>query len=139
MGLAIGGIVSLGGAPGSGTSSGSSGSGIVVINPGTNVGPSVLFQGVNGVTVTSPAANTVLINGAGASGTASTVTKYSAQFAGITSGLFNHNLNTLDVIVQVYSSGIIRRQMIPDKIIVEHYNAVSVVFNFPTTGYVVII
>ena len=140
MSLWIGGIVSLGGVPGSGTGgSGSSGSGIVVINPGNNLGPSVLFQGANGITVTSPSTNVILIDGAGASGTQNSATKFSAQFLGITSGVFNHGLNTLNVIVQVYSSGTLRKQIIPDEIIVDTPNIVSLIFNRPASGYVVII
>lgn len=132
--VSVGGIVSVGGSSGG---SGGSTSGIQTINPGGNTGPTVTFVGVNGITVTSPAANTVLINGVGLSGT---VTKFASSFTAITSGLFTHNLNTLDVIVQVRDSitgG--ASVLLPDMIIVENLDQVSVLFNTPQTGRVVII
>jgi hypothetical protein len=63
MGLGAGGIVSIGG--GTGGSSGSS-SGITSINGQT--GPTITFKGVNGVQISVPIANCILIDGAGASG-----------------------------------------------------------------------
>lgn len=136
MSLGIGSIVSLGGTPGSGTGGGgSNGSGIVVINPGNNLGPAVLFQGVSGVVVTSPSPNVIQI---AASGT-SNVNKFVASFVGITSGLFTHGLGTLDVIVQVYNDRSPRRQMLPDEIRIENSNQVSVLFNSPQSGRIVIV
>lgn len=131
--VSVGGIVSVGGSSGG---SGGSTSGIQTINPGGNTGPTVTFVGVNGITVTSPAANTVLIDGASLSGT---VTKFAASFAGITSGLFTHNLNTLDVIVQVQDNQVPRRVIHPDEIKIENSNQVSVLFNTPQDGKVVIV
>ena len=135
MSLGVGGIVSVGGGSGGG---GGASSGIQVINPGNNTGPTVSFQGVNGVQVTSPSSNVILIDGAGASGTTS-VTKFAASFSAITSGLFTHNLGTMDVIVQVYDNGSPRLQLLPDQIRVENSNQVSVLFNTPQSGRVVII
>lgn len=134
MSLGVGSIVSVGGT-GSG---GGSGSGIQVINPGNNTGPTVTFQGVNGVTVTSPSTNIILIDGAGASGTTS-ITKFAASFTGITSGLFTHGLGTMDVLVQVYTDASPRLQLLPDQIRVENTNQVSVLFNRPQSGRIVII
>lgn len=138
MSLGVGGIVSVGG---SSVAGGGSGSGIQVINPGNNTGPTVEFQGVNGITVTSPSPNVVLIDGAGASGvsSASGVNKFAAAFTSITSGIFTHSLGTEDVIVQVYDNQVPRRQMLPDEIRVENSNQVSVLFNTPQTGRVVIV
>ncbi len=136
MSLGIGGIVSVGG----GSSSGSgSASGIQILNPGNNVGSTVDFQGVNGITVTSPFSNIILIDGAGASGTSSSVSKFATSFSSITSGLFTHNLSTMDVIVQVYDSRSPRRQMLVDEIKVENSNEISLIFNRPQSGRVVII
>lgn len=130
--VGVGNIVSVGGF---GTGGGSSG--IQEINGQT--GPVVTFEGVNGIEVTGPSANLVLIDGAGASGVGGSVTKFAASFAGITSGLFTHNLGTEDVIVQVYDSNVPRRQMFPDQIRIENSNQVSLLFNVPQTGRVVII
>ena len=99
MNLGLGGLISLGGGS---SSSGGGSSGIQIINPGNNPGPTVEFVGSNGVEVTSPSPNVILIDGAGASGAAGGVSKFSATFSNITSGLFTHSLNTLDVIVQVW-------------------------------------
>ena len=134
MNLGVGGLVSVGGSTGSG---GGSGSGIQEINPGGNTGPTVTFQGVNGIQVTSPSSNIVLIDGASLSGT-STVTKFSALFVGITSGLFTHNLGTEDVIVQVQDNQVPRRVIHPDEIKIENSNEVSVLFNSPQDGKIVI-
>lgn len=133
MSLGVGGIVSLGG--GSGGSSGS-GSGIQSIN--TQTGPNVVIVGVNGIEVTTPSPNIILVDGAGASGVNS-VSKFAASFSAITSGLFTHGLGTLDVIVQVYDNGSPRLQLFPDQIRVENINQVSVLFNTPQSGRVVII
>jgi len=133
MGLGVGSIVSVGG--GSNTGSGG-GSGITVINPGNNTGPTIVFQGGSGIQITSPSPNVILIE---ASGTQSSVTKFGASFVGITSGVFSHGLGTEDVIVQVYDDQVPRRQMLPDEIRVENSNEVSVLFNRPQSGRIVII
>jgi hypothetical protein len=135
MSLGVGGIVSVGGSSGSGSGSGS---GIQEINPGGNTGPTVTFQGVNGIQVTSPSPNVVLIDGASLSGT-STVSKFSALFVGITSGLFTHNFGTEDVIVQVQDNQVPRRVIHPDEIKIENSNQVSLLFNTPQDGKVVIV
>lgn len=134
MNLGVGSIVSVGGGTGG---SGGSSSGITTINPGGNTGPTVTFQGVNGAAVTSPSTNVVLIDVAGASGV---VTKFTASFTNITSGIFSHNLNSEDVIVQVHDRETPRRQIIfPDAIIIENSNQVSVLFNRPQSGRIIII
>ena len=134
MSLSTGGIVSLGG----GTSSGSGGSsGIMSLNSQT--GPAITITGVNGVTV-SAGGNTITIDGAGASGATGGSTKYAASFSSISSGQFFHGLNTLDVIVQVRDNpnggG---RVLMPDDIIIDDPAFISLVFNIPTSGRVVIV
>ena len=137
MSLGIGGIISLGGSTSGSGGGGGSSSGITTINPGNNQGPTVEFQGVNGITVTSPSTNIILINGVALSGT---VTKFAASFTGITSGLFTHNLGTLDVIVQVRNGPFGgAKVLLPDAIIIENLNQVSLTFNRPQDGRVVII
>ena len=134
MSLGLGGIVSLGGSSSAG---GGSGSGIQVINPGNNTGPTIQFEGVNGIQVTSPSANVILIDGAAISGA---VTKFAASFTGITSGVFTHGLGTMDVIVQVRDNPNGGGQvLVPDKIIIDSPDFVSLIFNQPQTGRVVII
>ena len=129
----VGGIVSVGGSTGAG---GGSTSGITTINPGGNTGPTVSITGVNGITVTG-GSNQIVINGAAVSGS---VNKYAESFIDITSGVFTHNLGTLDVLVQVRdreTGG--ATVIIPDMIIVENLNQVSVLFNRPQSGRIVII
>lgn len=134
MSLGIGGIVSVGG--GSSSGSGAS-SGIQTLNPGNNTGPTVDIQGVNGVVVTSPFTNIILIDGAGASGVGTN--KFASSFSSITSGIFTHGLGTLDVIVQVYDDQVPRRWLLPDEIVIDNVNQVSILFNRPQSGRVVII
>jgi hypothetical protein len=129
----VGGIVSVGGSSGG---SGGSTSGITSINGQT--GPAIVIVGVNGITVTA-GGNQILIDGAGASGTTSGASKFAASFSSISSGLFTHNLGTLDVIVQVYDNGGPRRAIMPDDIIIENTNEISIIFNSPQSGRVVII
>lgn len=131
MSLGIGGIVSLGGSSGSG--GGGSTSGIQSINSQT--GPAVSIAGVNGIIVTA-GGNVITIDGAGASGTTS---KFAASFSSISSGLFTHNLGSLDVIVQVYDNSSPRRAIMPDDILLENANQVSVIFNIPQTGRIIIV
>ena len=131
MNIGTGGIVSVGG--GSGAASG-----IQTVNPGSNAGPTIGIQGVNGIEVTSPGANTILVDGAGASGVGGGgVSKFAASFVSITSGVFTHNFGTLDVIAQVFTAN--RHVMLPDNIIVENGDQVSILFNRPQSGRVVII
>ena len=132
MSIGIGGIVSLGG----GSTSGGSTSGIQSINSQT--GPAISFTGVNGIVVTA-AGNQIVIDGAGASGAAGGISKFAASFSSISSGLFTHGLGTLDVIVQVYDAGSPRRAIMPDDIIVENTNEVSLIFNIPQSGRIVIV
>jgi len=130
----VGGIVSVGG--GGAGSGGGSTSGITTLNPGGNTGPTVSITGVNGIDVTG-GSNQIVIDGAAVSGS---VTKFAASFAGITSGLFTHGLGTLDVIVQIRDSETGGASvLIPDMIIIENLDQVSITFNTPQSGRVVII
>ena len=133
MSIGVGGIVSLGG--GSSGGSGST-SGIQSINGQT--GPAIVITGVNGIVVTA-GGNLITIDGAGASGSTGSVSKFAASFVGITSGLFTHNFGTLDVIVQVFNDQAPRRAIFPDQIVVDNINQVSVLFNRPQSGRIVII
>lgn len=154
--VGVGNIVSVGGAGGSGGGGGSSGiqnlngqTGPVVTLVGTRgiviapVAPNIInigydasgVVGVNGIDVQQVGGNFV-VDGASLSG-ASSVSKFAASFTDITSGVFTHSFNTLDVIVQVFD---VRRHVIlPDAIIVENGDQVSVRFNRPQSGRVVII
>jgi len=134
MSLGVGGIVSVGGSTGSG--GGGSTSGIQIINPGNNVGPTVSFEGVNGVQVTSPSANVILIDGAGASG-AVNLTKFIAVFTDQVAVTGIHNIGTEDVLVQVYDTD--KKTVFPDEIEIIDITSVAIRFNAPQSGKVVII
>jgi hypothetical protein len=95
------------------------------------IGPHLDIKGANGIDVTVPSENCLLIDAAGVSG------KFSAPFTNITSGIFTHNFGTLDVIIQVFNSD--RNVILPDNIIVENGEQVSVLFNRPQSGRVVIV
>jgi hypothetical protein len=158
MGLAVGGIVSVGGGTG-GSGSGGASSGIQLLNGQT--GPSVTLVGTSGIQVTVVAPNVIhigvtqsgvigvngitveqvdgnfVVDGSALSGVSAT--KFADGFTAITSGLFTHNLATQDVIVQIYDNNSPRRQMFPDQIRIENNNEISVLFNTPQTGRIVII
>ena len=91
--------------------------------------------GVNGINVEQVAGDFV-VDGAALSGV-STVSKFSQAFSSITSGVFTHSFNTLDVLVQVYDTN--RNWIVPDRIVVENGDQVSILFNQPQSGRVVII
>lgn len=129
----VGGIVSVGGSGGGGSGSTS---GIQSINSQT--GPAIVVTGVNGISVTA-AGNVITIDGAGASGVSSGSNKFASSFSSITSGVFTHGLGSLDVIVQVYNDQVPRRWLIPDQIVIDNINQVSLIFNRPQSGRVVII
>jgi len=136
MSLGIGGIVSLGGGSQSGSSGGGgSTSGIIAING--QLGPFINIVGLSGITILS-AGNFITIIGPGSG--SSSVSKFAATFSSITSGLFVHNLNSLDVLVQVFDApGGGAKNILPDDIIIEDSNSVSLIFNTPQDGKVVII
>lgn len=92
--------------------------------------------GVNGITVEQVGGNYV-VDGAALSGF--TTSKFAASFSSISSGLFTHNLGTLDVLVQIYDNGSPRRAIMPDDIIVENTTQISLIFNTPQTGRVVVV
>jgi hypothetical protein len=130
--VSIGGIVSVGGGGGG---SGST-SGITTINPGGNHGPTVNFQGVNGIQVTSPSANVVLIDGAGASGVFN-ISKFIALFSNQTAVTGIHNIGNEDIIVQVYNED--KFQIIPDEIEIIDPNRVAIRFNTLQSGKIIIL
>lgn len=103
------------------------------------IGPDIDIQGVNGIEVMVDGPNSILIDGVGASGAGGSVSKFAASFSNITSGVFNHNLDTMDVIVQLWTDSFPRLWLIPDQIKIENSNQVSVLFNRPQSGRVVII
>lgn len=108
------------------------GSGINAING--DLGPNIDLIGVNGIDISAIGGGQIVVNGAGVSGT----TKFSASFSNIVSGQFVHNLGTRDVIVQIYELSPIAEQIIPDKVIRDTPNIISLLFNGPQTGRVVI-
>jgi len=134
MGLGLGSIVSVGGSVGG---SGGGSSGITEINGQT--GPIVTIIGASGISVVVTGPNEITI---GLSGTVPTsgASKFAASFSSIASGQFVHGLGTMDVIVQVRdnpSGG--GRMLIPDDIIVDSPDFISLVFNHPQSGRVVIL
>jgi len=109
------------------------GSGINAVNGDT--GPNIDLVGVNGIEVTAVGGGTIVIDGAGASGTL----KFAASFTNVVSGQFTHNLGTRDVVVQIYEESPLAIQIIPDRIIRDTPDTVSVLFNRAQSGRVVIV
>lgn len=128
--VGVGNIISVGGAGGGG---GGSSSGITSINGET--GPSIIVDGANGISIVT-GTNTITVSAAGLSGVLPN--KFAADFAGITSGQFTHNLGTRDVVVQVYDNSGPPREILYDKLILDTEDVVSLLFNRPQSGRVVI-
>lgn len=114
---------------------------IVIIGCGNccNGGQSGVL-GVNGVTVAQIGGNFV-VDAAPLSGliTAGSISKFTASFSNITSGQFIHGLNSRDVLVQVYEESPLALQIIPDEIVRDFPNIISLVFNRPQSGRVIVI
>lgn len=167
MGLGIGSIVSVGGTGGSGSGSGGSGiqelngqigptvtligtSGIVIEVTGTNeisIGISGIVNtsqsgvvGVNGITVHQVNGNFV-VDGIALSGQSggSTLSCFEETFTSTTSGFFEHNLGTRSLVVQLTDDSLPPRAILPDAIIFDTLNALSVLFNTPQTGAITIL
>ena len=133
MNLSIGGLIGVGGGTGSGA--GGSTSGIITINAQT--GPDISIIGASGIDVTTNN-NTIYISAGTLSGIKTEA--YAASFTSITSGLFTHHLNSMDVIVQIRSANTGGAKVLqPDAIVIENNNQVSILYNRPQSGRVVII
>lgn len=96
--------------------------------------------GVNGITVAQVGGNFV-VDATPLSGliTASALSKFSASFSNIVSGQFTHGLNTRDVLVQVYEESPLALQIVPDEILRDSPSIISLIFNRPQSGRVVVI
>jgi hypothetical protein len=155
----VGGIVNVGGFGGS--SGGGSTSGITDINGQT--GPSITLVGTSGIIISPVAPNlfnvgfagsilqsgvlgvnginveqvggSFVIDGAAISGINNNC--FSQQFAPTTSGRFNHNLNTRDLVIQVLDAGLPPRVIFPDAIIHDTLDTFSVIFNSLQAGTVI--
>jgi len=95
--------------------------------------------GVNGITVEQAGGNFV-VNGASLSGMSGGSTSglcYSASFSDITSSTIEHNLGTTNVVANVFNAS--DEQMIPDSLTIVDLNNVSLSFNSPQSGKVVIV
>lgn len=114
---------------------GGDGSGINAINGDT--GPNIEIKGVNGVDVSNPTPGCILVDAGSVSGL--TDRKFAASFSPTTSGAFNHNLGTRDVLVQIQDVSSPPRWIIPDEIVYDTLDQISVLFNTPQAGRIIII
>jgi len=156
----VGGIVSVGGL-GTGGGGGSA-SGITDLNGQT--GPSVTLVGTSGIVVAPVAPNQInigftgsisqsgvvgvngidvqqvggnfVVDGAALSGVSGSSSCFADSFTSVTSTTITHSLGTSDVVVSVFDAG--DNVMIPDVINVIDINSISLQFNTPQTGRVVI-
>lgn len=135
--VGVGNIVSVGGF---GTGGAGGGSGIQVINPGNNTGPIVEVKGVNGLTITAPSPNCLVFDAGGASGVSgggSVSGCFVEDFGPTTSGQFQHNFGTRNILVQILDNSSPPRLIFPDAIIYDTLDFFSVLFNRPQTGTIV--
>ena len=162
--VGVGNIVSVGGSGGGGGGGGPSG--IQEING--QIGPVITLIGTSGIVISPVAPNQLnigfsgdvsqsgvlgvngidvqqvngffVVDGAALSGLIPTGSGcYAETFIAITSGNFQHNLGTRDLIVQIADNSIPPRQIWPDSISYDTPNALSVLFNRPQSGRVTII
>lgn len=112
---------------------------VVIFGCGGSSGQSGVV-GVNGIQVHQIGGNFV-VDAAPLSGliSAGAISKFSAAFSNIVSGQFTHSLNSRDVIVQVYEESPLALTILADEIVRENLNQISLVFNRPQSGRVVII
>jgi hypothetical protein len=132
----VGGIVSVGG----GVATGGGGSGIQSLNAQT--GPAIVLNGANGIEVLDSATNVITIDGAALSGFfAASLSSgcYAASFGPTTSGQFQHNLGTRDILVQISDDSAPPQFILPDAITYDTLDTISVLFNRPQSGRVVIV
>jgi hypothetical protein len=142
------------------------GSGIQRINDQT--GPSVTLVGTSGITVLAVAPNQInigfdgsitqsgvigvngisvhqiggsfVIDGAALSGIGGgSANCFESGFTSITSGLFQHNFGTRSLVVQITDNSSPPRAIMPDAIIFDTLDAISVLFNTPQTGSVTVL
>jgi len=67
------------------------------------------------------------------------VTRYYAHFDGMTSGTFVHGLNSNYINYNVYSSGTLVEEIIPDRCFIDDENNITLLFNQPQTGFVALV
>lgn len=168
MGLGIGGIVSLGSTGGSSsggsgiqTINGQSGpdvilvgtSGIIidVVAPNQiNIGISGVINtsqsgviGVNGITVHQINGNFVVdgiaLSGQSGNNSSSDHACFEQTFAATTSGFFAHNLGTRSLVVQIADDSQPPMAIMPDAIVFDTLDAISVLFNTPQAGIITIL
>ncbi|MCV0439802.1 MAG: hypothetical protein K5880_14335 [Hydrogenophaga sp.] len=106
------------------------------------IGPAIDVKGVNGVEVTVSAENCLLVDGAGASGVSggggsASGLCYAADFPAVTSTTITHNLGTTNVVVDVFDAS--DNKMIADGVSIVDLNSISLRFNSPQRGKVVIV
>jgi hypothetical protein len=145
------GIISINGATGpavqiigvSGVSTVTSGNIILVGGESVAGGGGIVEQsgvlGVNGIVVHQIGGD-FIVDGAALSGLITGASGCHTEFFGpTTSGFFTHNLGTRNLVVQVIDNGSPPAWILPDKIIYDTLDAISVLFNAPQTGRVVIL
>lgn len=124
-----GGIISIAG--GGGGSGGGSSSGIYSING--EDGPNVTINSPDGTVGITTQNDTISLSASGV------LSLRAYTFSSITSGTFNHGLGTRDLLVQVYDNDGPPQNIIPDQIRLDTLDDISVTFNYPVTGRVVIV
>lgn len=124
----MGGIINIAG--GGGTSTGAA-SGIQSING--EDGPSISINSPDGTINVTSQSDTISLSASGI------LALRAYNFSTITSGTFNHGLGTRDLLVQIYDDGGPPHMIIPDEIILDTLDDLSLTFNYPTSGRVIIV
>ena len=107
-----------------------------VVNEINSINGSINLNGVNGIEVNS-SGDTITIDVSPLSGK---LNCFSDSFTNITSGQFQHNLQTRNIIVQLRGLfNNIEEQIFADKIVYDNLDTISLLFNRPTTGHIVIL
>jgi len=95
---------------------------------------------INNVTIrfNQPQSGRLTVVSCGGTIATSGVTKFAASFLNVTSGQFTHGFSTRDVLIQVYDTNGPPRQLMPDDIILDTLDTISLLFNAAQSGRVVI-
>ncbi len=101
-------------------------------------GPHITNVGVNGIGITA-ASDEILFDGSALSGLVTSTPCFTSSFSNTTSGAFDHSLGTRNLVVEIYDDSSPPELIIPDKIVYDTLDRISLLFNGLQSGNITII